>query len=255
VNEGIMERLIAELNRLYLPRGAVAPETLARHLLGQEHTPVPLAADDGRIRALAVPFERSKDDGEDGHWQRLCAVANALQSDLGLPAPAVSVTGENGYRLWLSFAEPVPAGAARRLLEGLHRARLPEADLEAALAAAPVALPPCLHPRTGRWAAFIHPGMGASFADEPGLELPPPLAGQVAFLEGLESIGADQLRHALDVLARSPDTEEEPAQPGPRPAAPVPARNDGLLLKDATLEDIVAFLHARNIEPTFRFLK
>jgi hypothetical protein len=28
---------------------------------------------------------------------------------------------------------------------------------------------------------------------------------------------------------------------------------DGLLLKDATLEDIVRVLHARGIEPTFRF--
>jgi hypothetical protein len=32
------------------------------------------------------------------------------------------------------------------------------------------------------------------------------------------------------------------------------AAPDGLLLKDATLEDIVRFLQARHIEPTFRFL-
>ena len=36
---------------------------------------------------------------------------------------------------------------------------------------------------------------------------------------------------------------------------PVPAAvPHGLLLKDATLEDIIACLHARNIEPTFRHL-
>jgi hypothetical protein len=29
---------------------------------------------------------------------------------------------------------------------------------------------------------------------------------------------------------------------------------EGLLLKDATLEDIVRFLQAKHIEPTFRFL-
>jgi hypothetical protein len=29
---------------------------------------------------------------------------------------------------------------------------------------------------------------------------------------------------------------------------------DGLLLRDATLDDIVRFLHARGIEPTFRFI-
>ena len=38
--------------------------------------------------------------------------------------------------------------------------------------------------------------MGASFADESGLDMAPPAAGQVAFLEGLQSIGADQFRAA-----------------------------------------------------------
>jgi hypothetical protein len=37
------------------------------------------------------------------------------------------------------------------------------------------------------------------------------------------------------------------------PAAVPPPSADGLLLKDATLEDIVRALHARGIEPTFRF--
>jgi hypothetical protein len=41
----------------------------------------------------------------------------------------------------------------------------------------------------------------------------------------------------------------------PPPAQPyASAAPDGLLLKDATLEDIVRFLHAKNIEPTFRHL-
>jgi hypothetical protein len=38
-----------------------------------------------------------------------------------------------------------------------------------------------------------------------------------------------------------------------RPLGPKPRRR-GLLLKDATLEDIVRHLHGQNIEPTFRFL-
>ena len=47
------------------------------------------------------------------------------------------------------------------------------------------------------------------------------------------------------------------AQPKTAPApAPVAAAGnpDTLLLKDATLEDIVRHLHALNIEPTFRHL-
>jgi len=92
--------------------------------------------------------------------------------------------------------------------------------------------------------------MGASFADESGLDMAPPVAGQVAFLEGLHSIAADQFRAALDRLA--------PPAPAPvAPPAPAPARDcvpDGPLLRDATLDDIVRLLHARGIEPTFRFI-
>jgi hypothetical protein len=85
--------------------------------------------------------------------------------------------------------------------------------------------------------------MGASFADESGLDMAPPMAGQVAFLEGLDSIAPGQFAQALERL-------EAPAAPVEAPEAP---SADGLLLKDATLEDIVRVLHARGIEPTFRF--
>ncbi|MFI3748300.1 hypothetical protein, partial [Citrobacter braakii] len=37
-------------------------------------------------------------------------------------------------------------------------------------------------------------------------------------------------------------------------AEPTDITTDTLLLKDATLEDIVKLLHSRNIEPTFRHL-
>jgi len=242
----LAERLAAELARLYLAPGVVAPHTLAAHLLGQQLITVPLVTTDGQVRALALPFDRSRDDGEDGHWQRLCTVANALQGELGLPAPAVSIDGEKGYRLWLSFAAPVPASDAARLLDGL-RAWTPQ--LDAASAAAPVALPPCLHPRTGKWAAFVHPGMGGSFAEEPGLDMQPPLTGQVTFLENLESITPEQLRHALEALQPAPPAAEAPAR-----ASAVTRTHEALLLRDATLEDIVAHLQAKGIEPTFRFL-
>jgi hypothetical protein len=114
------------------------------------------------------------------------------------------------------------------------------------------ALPPCLQP-SGKWAAFIHPSMGAAFVDEPGLDMPPPPAAQLGFLESLRSINPGQFAQALAKLQGHAGLAE--AAPAPV-AAPLPAATSatapGLLLQDATLEDIVRWLHARHIEPTFR---
>lgn len=242
-----MQKLISELTRLYLPAGAVSAEALAEHMLGKTTLAIKLTADDGLVRAMVLPFRKVIGGEEAQHWSLLCAVANALQAELGFPAPAVSISGADGYGLWLSLEKPVPADQAQAFLERLHQAYFPAVPLRPDALSAPVELPPCMNQASGKWAAFIHPGMGASFADESGLEMPPPIAGQVAFLEGLQSISADQFRHAMDVL-----------QPAPSAAsAPAPERTastSGLLLKDATLEDIVRFLHSKNIEPTFRHL-
>jgi hypothetical protein len=269
-----MEKLIAELTRLYLAPEAVTREALAQHIAGKNTLAIKLTTADGLTRALAIPFRKVFGDGETGHWDRLCAVANALQAELGLPAPAVSIDGASAYRLWLSLETPVPADEAQGFLELLRQAYFRETELAPDAATAPVYLPPCLNPRSGKWAAFIHPGMGASFADESGLEMAPPLAGQVGFLEGLDSIADEQFRQALNRLRQSQagapqDRTPAAAQPAaasapelPTPQTPVQAPSalstatapEGLLLKDATLEDIVRHLHAKNIEPTFRFL-
>jgi hypothetical protein len=228
-----MEKLISELTRLYL-----LPDSPAAQGPGPA---VDLVSSTGLTRAIAIPFRKMP--GTDmQHWDRLCTVANALQADFGFPAPAVSVASTGGFVLWLSLAAPVPVADARRFVAGLARLwpdTLPPADT----IGVPVELPPCPNAATGTWAAFIHPGMGASFADESGLDMPPPAAGQVAFLEGLDSIAPDQFSAALVRL-------DAPAAPV---VAPAPPSADGLLLKDATLDDIVRVLHARGIEPTFRF--
>jgi hypothetical protein len=229
-----MDKLLSELNRLYL-----LPDSPAA-----QRGPGPdadLVSGAGLVRAIAIPFRKAP--GADAqHWEHLCTVANGLQADFGFPAPAVSVTSTGGFMLWLSLAAPVPVADARRLVAGLGRLwpdTLPPADT----IGVPVELPPCPNAATGTWAAFIHPGMGASFADESGLDMAPPAAGQVAFLESLDSIAPGQFSAALARL----ETPAAPAAAPPSPAA------DGLLLKDATLEDIVRVLHARGIEPTFRF--
>lgn len=230
-----MDNLNAQLTRLYLMPDAAA----------HAGAPVPLASPDGMTRAIVIEFPPRREAGAEQHWHDLCEVANRLQESFGFPAPAVSITGTQGYRLWLSLAEPVPVGDARRFLAMLRTAHFTELDLQALDA---VELPPFLHAASGKWAAFIHPGMGASFAEEAGLEVAPPAAAQLAFLEGLESIGKAQFFEAL-VSMKQADA--------PQPAVPLAAESsqkEGLLLKDATLEDIVRHLHAMNIEPTFRHL-
>jgi hypothetical protein len=87
--------------------------------------------------------------------------------------------------------------------------------------------------------------MGAALAEDLGLEMAPNESAQAAFLEKLDSISDEQFTHALRTLQRQHQAAPAPA----RPAAPTPA---SLLLKDATLEDIVRHLHAMGIEPTFR---
>ncbi len=242
-----MQKLISELHRLYLQEGAAPPEALAAHLRGDSTLAVPLTSASAMTRAIMIPFRKPKSGDDAQHWTQLCAVANALQADLGLPAPAVSISGADGYGLWLSFEHPLPSTQAQQFLELLGRAYFPDTLIDPSAVSMPVELPPCHNQSSGKWAAFIHPGMGASFADESGLEMAPPMAGQVAFLEGLHSISDEQLRHALATL--QPSHAQAPAAIA-RPAAAA----DGLLLKDATLEDIVRFLHSKNIEPTFRHL-
>lgn len=247
-----MDKLLSELTRLYLPVGYPA-QTLAPHLRGEATLAIELASG-GRTRALHLAFAKVANGGEAEHWDRLCAVANALQGGLGLPAPAVSISGGDAYGLWLSLAEPVTLDEAQRFIALLCAAYCPALKPAWGAVTAAVELPPCLHQASGRWAAFIHPGMGAAFAEESGLEMMPPLAGQVAFLEGLNSITAAQFRHALDTLRQSLEVAAVPAAAAVSPALLPSAAPDGLLLKDATLEDIVRHLHSKNIEPTFRHL-
>ena len=92
----------------------------------------------------------------------------------------------------------------------------------------------------------------------PAIVAPPPL-GQAAFLEGLESIGEEQFERVFQALGA--EQQNKPMAVGVAAPVAAPASSflphapaPGLLLKDATLEDIVRHLHAMNIEPTFRHL-
>lgn len=241
-----MEKLIVELMRLYLMAPDATRTDIEAHLRGQ-HT-LAIKPENGMTRAIVLAFDQ-QERGGDAHWTALCELASSLQVRFGFPAPAVSVSGADGYRLWLSLAAPLPLAEAQQFIDGLLSLGLAPGP---ANAADPVPLPPCLDARSDRWAAFINPGMGASFIDEHGLEVAPPFAAQAAFLEGLDSIGLDQFRQALRDLV--PEPAKAAAVPSLAPQEVHAAPADGLLLRDATLEDIVRHLHAKNIEPTFRHL-
>ncbi|MFS2003499.1 TOTE conflict system archaeo-eukaryotic primase domain-containing protein [Duganella sp. CT11-25] len=241
-----MHKLISELRRLYLLNDQrYDDESLARHVRGEATLAIDLANAAGLTRALAIDFHKAANEQ---HWTRLCEVANALQTELGLPAPAVSVSGGDSYRLWLSLASPMPATQARQFLALLHKAYFEDEEID--LGRTVIEIPPCQHTATGLWAAFINPGMGASFAEELGLEMQPPIAAQAAFLEGLQSISDAEFAKALDLLQQKHIAAPEAA---PR-ATTYAATPEGLLLKDATLEEIIKHLHSMNIEPTFRHL-
>jgi hypothetical protein len=256
----IMQRLISEIARLYLmdgqryceqddpARAPLSTSVFEQHLLGVRTIALELMTNEGLTRTLVLDFDSADAGKGEQHWRDLCVVANALQEQLKLPAPAVSISGRAGYALWLSLAEPVPAADAREFAHLLRKEFLPDAphrpDHWPRRLAEP---PPCRQPN-GKWAAFIHPSMGASFAEDPALEMAPPVGAQVGFLEGLQSISLEQFTQALTTLRH----DQAPV------VAPVTARGpvpDGLLLKDASIEDIVRFLHAKNIEPTFRHIK
>jgi hypothetical protein len=237
-----MQKLSSELQRLYLFGGqaydAQAPS-------------IDLVNADGMVRTLVIDFPKTADEQ---HWGRLCDVANALQTELGLPAPAVSVSGGECYRLWLSLAQPIPAAQASQFLALLHKAYFEDEQID--LGRGAVELPPCLHKATSLWAAFINPGMGGALAEDLGLEMPPNDNAQAAFLERLNSISAEEYAQALATLQRKHDDAAAALAAAPAPTPNNAARNAatpaGLLLKDATLEDIVRHLHAMGIEPTLR---
>ena len=246
-----MEKLIAQLMRLYMTAGQNEAQLLARRALGELTLPVALSTPGGMTRAIVIPFDKARYEVDGQHWTRLCELAHALQVQYGFPAPGVSISANSGFRLWLSLEAPVPVSQAQQLMTLLQGA-FPDLAVAPDAVMRTVELPPCRDEASGRWAAFIHPGMGASFVDEPGLEMAPPPMAQAAFLEQLQSIGLEQFHQALAALQPALPPAAPQAAVGPASAPPAPAGE--LLLRDATLEDIVRHLHAKNIEPTFRHL-
>lgn len=242
-----MNKLISELQRLYfLPdqqwrrqplfaadlsapaHGPLNEEALSTSLAGEAAVLLNLVSPAATARAMVVSFKRAS------AWEQVAKLYQAVQHELSLPAPALSVSGREGYRLWFSLAEPLPVAQVRSFLNALHRkylADMPIASLEfqpAPLSAEPdlIKLPPALHPVSGRWSAFIDPSMGSMFIDEAGLEMAPNLDKQADMLAGLGSIKSSALQQALAQLEDAAKADAElgseataGAEPSPNEAA------------------------------------
>jgi hypothetical protein len=231
-----MHKLISELQRLYfihdqqwhsqrldgsgepvlLAEGRLTPDIVAQCLAGEMAVTLDLVSLDGRARVMLVNFSSAAD------WEQAAKLYQAVQDDLDLPAPAVSVSGRKGYRLWFSITEPLPVAEVRRFLDALRRkylADIPVKNLSYRPDIGPVALDvinlaPAQHMANGKWSAFIDPSMVGMFVDGPWLEMAPNMDRQADILAGLKSIKAGDFQRALSIL-------ETPAEPdnGSAPSA------------------------------------
>lgn len=186
------ERLAAQWRRLYLLHDEIWPDAddAVRNccMLSAEST----------VRSLVIEFVRSSD------WQVLASFYESLQTNEELPAQAIAVT-PNGYQLWLSLANPVSVAEARKFLMHLqakYLAALPAGrvvllpDTASGVSELPVI--PNFDPETQKWAAFIDPGMGSMFIDEPGLDIAPNPERQADLLMSVKSISPQMFQRIVD---------------------------------------------------------
>ena len=184
-----MSTLPAELSRLYLAHDAEPG----------------LIAPDGRVRAMVLELARPAD------WPLLSTLWRGVQTDLELPAPAIAVSGVDGYQLWFSLAEPVTATQALAFLEALRSrylslvapgrlSMMPSVDAASPGNIQHALLVPALQPATGQWSAFVAPDLAAIFAEEPWLDLPPNPEAQAKVLARLECIKPAVFQTALALL-------------------------------------------------------
>ncbi|GAC1608456.1 MAG: hypothetical protein NVS3B2_17890 [Ramlibacter sp.] len=171
-----MNRLQAELQRLFL---------------ANEIDP------DAAVRAMVLELARP------ASWEGLSNVWRGVQVDLELPAPAIAVSGIDGYQLWFSLSEPVPVAQAMGFLESLRSRYLGDVARDRiAMQPARDARLPAVQQGEGRWSAFVAPDLAAVFGDEPWLDLPPGADAQADLLSRLACTKPDEWKRAIERLVR-----------------------------------------------------
>lgn len=171
-----MTKLQAQLHRLYIGRASDASE--------------PSPSDVTRAVVLQITQPAS--------WAEASRAWQGVQADLGLPAPAISVSGSNAYQLWFSWSEAVPTTQATALVEALRQRYLPDTATER-IQSLPIQsdtrLPP-FETQTEQWSAFVAPDLAPVFSDTPWLDIPPNEDGQAELLSRLDCIQPDEWQKA-----------------------------------------------------------
>jgi hypothetical protein len=231
-----MTRLRQEQRRLYAPAGPAGADDFA------------LIDDQGRVRALVIELRRPAD------WSAASRLWQGVQADLKWPAPAIAVNGRDGYQLWFSLAEPMPAARAQAALIALCqrylgeispqcRALLPEPQAASPAHWQHAAQVPARQGDAGPWSAFLAPDLAPMFADEPWLDLPPSPEGQTQLLAQLKSMSAAEVQAALDQLG---DVDQASALATAASGATVAATHPGLAASGPWLEPRCFLLEVMN---------
>ena len=168
-----MNRLAAELHRLYPPPAAAG------------------------VRALLLEVAAPAD------WTALGAVWRGVQAELGLPAPAIAVSGTDGLQLWFSLQQPVSPAVAADFLARLQARYLPGVPARRVRARADGGRPavPAQDAASGNWSAFVAPDLAPVFVDTPWLDIEPGAEGQADLLARLAPATAEAFTGALALLA------------------------------------------------------
>lgn len=183
-----MSRLLTQLHRLY---GMGDRPTAAAATAAQ---PITLVDDQGQVRAAVLTL------GQPADWSLLSLVWQGVQADLGLPAPAIAVNGQDAYQLWFSLQTPVHASHAAAFMEALRVRYLPDVPQHRVhIKLAEAQLPPLLV-QDDQWAAFLAPDLAPVFSDTPWLDLPPNPEGQADLLSKVASITSSDLDAAMHRL-------------------------------------------------------
>ncbi len=164
------------------------------------------AAAEGPVRTLVLELARP------AWWPPLAAVWKGVQTDYGLPAPAIAVNGRDGLQLWFSLAQAQDPARGLAFLEGLRLRYLadlprdrvglmPWSGSTAGSGAAPLAtVVPAAQAASGGWSAFVAPDLAPMFEEEPWLALHPGDDGQAELLARLDSTPLALFDAALEGL-------------------------------------------------------
>ncbi len=203
-----MNRLQAQWQRLFLAAGADGLD--AAHWCDAQ----------GQVRALVLELARPAD------WSLMARVWRGVQADLQWPAPAIAVSGVDGYQLWFALRSPVSVDQAQACLKALCARYLPEVapqrlrqwpelDATAPGGVRHAGVVPALHQPEGVWSAFVAPDLAPVFVDTPWLDIPPGADGQADLLAQINPIAPDDWARALAGLLPAPAPAQMATPPGP----------------------------------------